>query len=560
MSNANLISFGGLFVLMGFGWLLSANRRNVNWRAIGWGVGIQLVIALFVFAVPLPEPIVCVFLAGLAITALGGVLSAFGLRLDRWVVVLGLAIELAAAVLVSYTLDGGAGWLFARLFALCVLAGLAWLGAGLWRGSRPRAVVVALAAQIVFGLLIWAVPHAARTLEQTTARALTWSRSAPQVFLWLNDRVVAGLDAAMAGQRFLFGPLADPGKTGGFVLATQALPVIIFFAALMALLYHWRVMPLVIRGFAWVFTRLMRISGAESLCVASNIFVGVESATAVRPYLSRMTRSELCTILTAGMATVASSTLGLYVLLLGKVFPTIAGHLISASLLSAPAAIVMSKLLMPEDGVPLTMGRRARLSVESASGGIEAVINGSMAGVKLVVGVCALLIAFLGLIAVANLFIKWSVLATFPAPPGPEVAAALETPIERLLGVVMAPFALVMGVPLDDALVAGRLLGQRLIATEVPAYIQLGGLMEAKAFASPRTPVVMAYALCGFAHVASLAIFVGGIAALVPERRRDLAEVGPRALLAATLACLMTGAVAGTFYQAGVTVLQAAPK
>jgi CNT family concentrative nucleoside transporter len=281
----------------------------------------------------------------------------------------------------------------------------------------------------------------------------------------------------------------------------------------------------------------MRISGAESLCAASNIFVGIESATAVRPYLKDMTRSEFCTILTVGMATVASSTLAVYVGFLHGTFPGIAGHLISASIMSAPAAIVMSKIICPEDGQPVTLGRRVRPVVERESGAVEAIVAGAMAGVKLVVGIVALLIAFLGFIGVIDLLLEWA---------GGLFGADLS--LQLLLGYVFRPLAAVIGVPWDDGQLAGEMLGQRMIATEIPAYDRLASVMKANEFVHPRSAVVTAYALCGFAHVASLAIFVGGIAALVPQRRKDLAAVGIRALVAATLACLMTGAVAGTFY------------
>jgi CNT family concentrative nucleoside transporter len=460
-----------MFVLMGFAWVLSTNRRRLSLRVVAWGNVIQLSFGCLVFGTPL----------------------------GPWMAV---------------------GFI---VIALCLLGLL---------------LVLALARERVnghpFGL-------AAMLLAAAGFGGLTVG-GASGFFLWLNDRIVALLEAAKEGQRFLFGPLADEGASG-FILALQALPVIIFFAAVMALLYHWRIMPLIVRGFGWVFSRLMSVSGAESLCVASNIFVGIESATAVRPYLARMTRSEFCTILTAGMATVASSTLGVYVLFLRNEFPTIAGHLISASLLSAPAAIVMSKILVPEDGTPLTLGKSVRPMVEPASNSIEALINGAMAGVRLVVGICALLIAFLGIIAVADLLLEWCGL------PG----------LRELLGMVMAVFALVIGVVPADALTAGELLGERLIATEIPAYLALARWMTAGHFEDPRSAVILAYALCGFAHVASMAIFVGGIAALVPERRRDLAAVGPRALLAATLACLMTGAVAGVFFSGTAAVLNAAP-
>jgi len=362
------------------------------------------------------------------------------------------------------------------------------------------------------------------------------------------------LDAASAGQEFLFGPLAVPEgeeTSLGFILAIQGLPLIIFFAALMGLLYYWRVMPLIIRGFAWFFSRVMRISGAESLCAASNIFVGIESATAVRPYLARMTRSEFCVILTAGMATVASSVLGVYVSFLSEAFPEIAGHLISASIMSAPAAIVMAKILAPETEEPVTLGQDIQLEYQRDSGAVEAVINGATAGVKLVVGVCALLIAFLGLVALLNLVVGYA---------GDQISSWLgrdwDWSIEKGLGYLFSPFAYVMGVPSDDVLKVGEMLGDRLIKTELPTYQKLSEMISSGEIRHIRSVVVASYALCGFAHVASLAIFVGGITSLVPERRRDIAQVSWRALLAATLACLMTGAVAGVFYRSGAVVLQ----
>jgi concentrative nucleoside transporter, CNT family len=411
----NAVSFLGLFVLMGFAWLFSANRWRMNWRAIAWGTGMML----------------------------------------------------------------------------------------------------------MFGALVFCAPGSTK------------------VFGWANDAVNLVLGAATAGQTFVFGDLANKEKVG-FVLATQAFPIIIFVSALMSLLYYWRIMPLVIRGFAFVFTKLMRISGAESLCTSAQIFAGIESNTTILPYLSKMTRSEFCTVLTAGMATVATSTLGLYVGMLGNVFHTIAGHLISASILGAPASIVMSKIIYPEDGVPMTLGTHVAPPPDESSGPFDAIINGAMAGVKMVVGIVALLIAFLGIIALINLVLTGCGL----------------WPLERIMGAVMQPFAMAMGVPPADAGPCGQLLGERLVMTEVPAYQHLAQLMAAHKFSDPRTAVITAYALCGFAHVASLAIFVGGTAALVPSRRADIVAVGPRALLAATLACFMMGAVAGVFFTGGGTVLQ----
>ena len=368
----------------------------------------------------------------------------------------------------------------------------------------------------------------------------------------VGSAVDSFFDAAMRGTRFVFGYLAERAETEDtFILGLQALPAVIFFSALMSLLYYWRVMPMLIRAFAWVFTRLMRISGAESLCVAANIFVGVESATAVRPHLAKMTRSELTTILASGMATVAATTLFIYVGFLRESFPMIAAHLISASFLSAPAAIVLSKILVPETGQPETLGKHIELHYEKQSGAIEAIITGAMAGVKLLVGIVALLIAFLGIVGVINLIFGgagWHI--------GQWSGTDLQLSLEGGMAYIMQPFAILIGVPPEDSMLAGELLGQRTIVSEIPAYVGLKTAMETGAIQNPRTAVIIAYSLCGFAHVASMAIFVGGISALVPERRKDLAAVGPRALLAATLACLMTGAVAGAFYQGGLTILQ----
>jgi len=418
---------------------------------------------------------------------------------------------------------------------------VAWLFSANPRVVNWRAIACGILLQLVLGALVFWLPGSTRA------------------FLWLNDLVLRLLSAATAGQRFVFGVLAlPPGATGaqgekslGFILAVQALPIIVFVAALMGLLYYCGIMQRVVRAFAWVFSRLMRVSGAESLVTASNIFVGIESATAVRPYLAAMTPSEFCTLLTAGMATVAASTMGMYVLFLSQRFPTIAGHLISASLMSAPAAIVMSKVLVPESGEPATLGHEVRVAYERETSAFEAIINGAMAGARMVLGIVALLIAFLGLVALADL-----VLEQLGAHAGAWLGITGKWSLAGFFGYAFAPLAAMTGIAHGDLLVAGQLFGERLVATEVPAYLRLAELMAGGVFTHPRSPVVIAYVLCGFAHVASMAIFVGGTAALVPERRADLARVGPRALLAASLACLQTGAVAGTFFHDPAIILR----
>lgn len=422
---------------------------------------------------------------------------------------------------------------FAGLFVLMFIA---WIFSTQRRRLNVRAVVWGTVLQLGFGALVFLVPAGSR------------------VFLLASDGVVKLLGVAMEGARFCFGPLATPpGEPGslGFILIFQGLATIIFFASLMQILYYLRVMPFLIKLFARVFTRLMRTSGAESLCTASNIFVGIESATTVLPYLERMTRSEICTILTAGLATIASSVLGLYVLLLHREFPPIAGHLMSASLLSAPAALVMSKLLLPETEEPETLGRVVPPHYERETNLIEAAIRGATAGGRLMLGVVVMLMAFLGLVALINLgldglsgvLLRWT---------GWQVSLRLE----NLLAYLFYPLALVIGVPPSDAFEVARLLGMRAIMTEVPAYQELARLIASGALHEGRSAVLASYALCGFAHVASIAIFVGGIAALVPSQTQTLARVAFRALAAATLACLMTAAVAGTFYGHGALLFR----
>ena len=421
-----------------------------------------------------------------------------------------------------------------NLISFCSLFVLIFIGWALSDNRRLfniRAVAWGVGLQLLFGAFIFFVPAGA------------------QVFLWLNDAVTKLLDAAQAGIKFCFGPLAaGPGQPGsiGFILAFQALPTIIFFATLMDVLYYLKVMQYVVQGFTWLFTRLMRISGAESLCTASNIFVGIEASVIVRPYLGTMTRSELGLVLTSGLATVASSTLGLYVMLLHQTFPTIAGHLMSASLLGAPAAIVMSKLLLPETGEPETLGRMVPPHYEKPASLIEAAINGANAGGRLVMGVIVLLLAFLGLVELVNLGLDG-----VSALLAKVWHVQFNLRLEHVLGYVFYPFALLIGVPPGDAYEVGRLLGMRLILTEVPAYQELSRLIATGGLHYGRSAVLASYGLCGFAHIASVAIFVGGTAALAPNQTRNLAAVAFRALLAATLACLMIAAVAGTFYGHG---------
>ncbi len=407
---------------------------------------------------------------------------------------------------------------------LVVFAGIAWLLSSNRSKVAWRTMAWAVALQLLIGLIIFRLPVSQRIL------------------LWVNDAVVVLLNASKSGSVFLFGPLAaSPGESGsiGFILVFQVLPVVIFFAAFTSMLYHLRVMQIFVRLFARLFHRTMKISGAESLSSAANIFVGVESALVVRPYLEKMTRSELMLILTTGMGTVASSTLGVYVAFLTGVFPQIAGHLISASVLAIPASVVAAKLLIPETETPETLAAVPPEDESSRSKNlISAIIEGAMDGLRLAAGISALLIAILGVVALIDKILSAASSWFGMSEPLSSV---------RVLSWFFYPFAFLLGLQSSDVPVAARLLGERVILTEVFSYNHLAQLISSGQITDPRTVVILSYALCGFAHVAAVAIFVGGTAALAPSRRDDLASLGLRALLAATLATLMTGCVAGIF-------------
>ncbi len=414
-----------------------------------------------------------------------------------------------------------------------VLMGIAWIFSTNKRNVNVRLVFFGIAIQFLTAFFIFVVPAGSK------------------FFLFLNDIVIQILNSATAGSQFVFGRLAlGPGQVNaagetslGFILAFQAFPTIIFFSALISILYFYNIMPLLIRGLAYVFTRLMGISGAESLVASSNIFVGIESALTVKPHLDDMTPSEFCTVLSVGMATVASNVLALYVLFLKSQFPFIAGHLISASLLSAPAALIMSKLILPEDDSPKTLGMHVKPSYQKDKNLFEAIINGANSGFQMIIGIVALLIAILGLVSLVDLFLG------FLANQINGIwGLHLDFTLKNLVGYLFYPLTLIIGIPLKDATVISRIIGERLIVTEVVAYQDFAVALSQNLIHSTRSMVVTSYALCGFAHLASMAIFVGGVSALAPKRTTIITQVALRALIAATLACLMTAAVAGVFF------------
>ena len=417
------------------------------------------------------------------------------------------------------------------LLGLFVLGGLAWVVGGLRRPVAWRTVIGSGLVMLALGTIVFLLPPTRLLL------------------LSLNNLVVALLGAAREGAEFIFGPLAlNPGESTaagepsvGFIFAAQVLPAVIFFAALMAAFYHLGLIQPVIRLFGRFFKNTLRLSGAEALAGSANIFGGIESATTILPYLPGMTRSELLMLLTCGMSTVASTTLALYVFFLSDAFPQIAGHLISASIMSIPAAVLVSKLILPETGQPETLGTLPAMAESKRHGNTMAALSaGSWDGLKLAAGIATLLITVLELVGVMNL-----VLAHLASPLAGWLGEPLS--VELILGWLFTPLVWLLGLAGADLQQASQLLGQRIILTEVVSYQQLGQLASAQEV-SPRTLLVLSYALCGFSHLASMGIFVGGISALVPSRRNDLAALAFPALAGSTLATLMTGALAGLFY------------
>ena len=332
-----------------------------------------------------------------------------------------------------------------------------------------------------------------------------------------------------SGSEFIFGSLMD-GKKHGFIFFTMVLPTIIFTSSLMSVLYHLGVMQFVIKLFAKAMVVVMGVSGAESLAAAANIFAGqTEAPLVVKPFISKMTRSELLALMTGGMATVAGGVLAAYV-----GFGIDAAHLLSASVMSAPAALVCAKLMVPETENPTTKGD-VKMKIEKTTVNIvDAAAAGAGDGLKLAINVGAMLLSFIALIALFNGLLSWV----------GGIFNYSELSLELITGYLFSPIAFIMGVPWSDAQVVGSLLGKKLILNEFVAYLDLKNQMTNL---SERSVIISTYALCGFANFSSIAIQVGGIGVLAPERRKDLAMLGIKSLIAGTLACLMTACIAGIF-------------
>lgn len=438
------ISLIGIPIQIGICYALSTDRKKVDWKLVGWGIGLQLIFALLILK-----------------TSAGAVLFNY--------------LNDAVVKLLSFTKDG-ASFVFGGLINFTVPVSIV-------DGTLPPA-----AAEQLSGMKM--VAH-----------------------------------------------------TGAF-FAFQVLPTIIFFSAFMAILYHTGIMQRLVYFVAVIMQKTMKTSGAESLSAAANIFVGqTEAPLVIKPFIERMTFSELACIMSGGMATVAGGVMASYVGMLSGNFPEIAGHLIAASVMSAPAALVFAKILVPETETPETSGSIELRIVKVDQNVIDAAARGCSEGMSLAINVAAMLIGFLALIAMGNYV--WGVFANF-------VGLTKYATLDSLFGLIASPFAWLLGVPTQDLEIAGILLGKKTVLNEFVAYADLGTILQGKFMLdgkvveiTQRTKIIMSYALCGFANLGSIGIQLGGIGGIAPERRGDLAKLGIRALIAGTFASFLTANIAG---------------
>ena len=423
----------------------------------------------------------------------------------------------------------GLGRIGFGLFGLAVLIGITWLFSNNKRAVDWKLVATGITLQIAFAALVILVP------------------GGRDVFDALGKGFVKVLSFVNEGSGFIFGSLMDT-KNYGFIFAFQVLPTIIFFSALMGVMYHLNVMQGIVRVMAWSITKVMRVSGAETTSVCASVFIGqTEAPLTVRPYIAKMTQSELLTMMIGGMAHIAGGVLAAYVGMLGGGDPAqqafYAKHLLAASIMAAPATLVVAKLLIPETGTPLTRGT-VKMEVEKTSSNIiDAAAAGAGDGLKLALNIGAMLLAFIALIALLNAPLTWIGDVT-----GLAAAIGKPTNLSTIFGYVLAPIAWVIGTPWADATTVGSLIGQKVVINEFVAYTELSQIVNgqiAGVSLSEEGRLIATYALCGFANFSSIAIQIGGIGGLAPERRHDLAKFGLRAVLGGTIATFMTATIAG---------------
>jgi len=394
-----------------------------------------------------------------------------------------------------------------------VLIGIAWIFSKNKKEINYKTVIMGTLIQIIFAFLVLKFPPGRRFFEI------------------MNDVIIKVISFTDEGAKFIFGNLIN-NQSLGYIFAFQVLPTIIFFSSLMSVLYYLGIMQKIVLFFAKIMAKFMGTSGAESLSASANIFVGqTEAPLVVRPYVAEMTQSELMAVMTGGMATIAGGVMAAYVGMLKDYLPTIAGHLLAASIMSAPAALVMAKIIIPETEEPKTRGI-VKLNVEITDANlIDAAANGATTGLTLALNVAACLIAFMSLLALANYLTGF-------------IHNGLT--LEKIMGWIFYPLAWIMGTPSADVSKVAEWMGQKTILNEFVAYFNMANfLKDNPGVISERAVIISSYALCGFSNFLSIAIQIGGIGGIAPNRRHDLAKLGLYAVLAGSLACFMTAAIAG---------------
>jgi CNT family concentrative nucleoside transporter len=402
---------------------------------------------------------------------------------------------------------------------LLIFAGLAWLLSENREKAKVKIALIGIIIQLLVGLILLKLPFFR------------------EFFLLLNRLVLSLEEATTAGTSFVFGylgggdlPFKEEFPGASFILAFRGLPLVLLMSALSALLFYWKILPLVVRAFSWTLQKTMKLGGTEGLGVSVNIFVGmIEAPLFIRPYLHKMTRSEIFTLMTCGMATIAGTVMVLYASILGNTIPDVMGHILTASIISVPAAITISKLMVPETEA-LTSGE---LTVpEKAASSMDAVTKGTMQGIELLINIIAMLVVLVALVYLTNLILGLL----------PQIGAKPIT-LQRLMGYIMAPVVWLMGVPWQEATTAGALMGTKTVLNELLAYLEMAQLERGAL--SPRSLLIMTYAMCGFANPGSLGIMIGGMGTMAPGRREEIVALGLRSIIAGTLATCMTGAVVG---------------
>ena len=402
---------------------------------------------------------------------------------------------------------------------LIVFIALSWTVSENRSAVRAKTIFTGVIAQIILAVFLLKVPFFRH------------------LFMALNNAVMGLVQACRAGTSMVFGylgggplPFSETSPGASYILAFQALPLLILMSAISSLLFYWKILPALVRVFSWALKKSFGLGGAEGVGVSANIFVGmVESPLFIRPYFPELTRSELFSLMTTGMATIAGTVMVLYATLLKDTIPDVLGHILVASIISAPAAITVAKIMIPETR-PVTSGDAT--PPETASSSMDAVTQGTMQGVELFINIVAMLVVLVALVYIVDLF-----LGLLPHFQGEAFT------LKRFLGWIMAPVAWLMGIPWQETHTAGSLMGTKTMLNEFLAYMELGNLPQDAL--SQNSRLILTYAMCGFANPGSLGIMIGGMGTMAPDRRSEIASLGLRAILAGTIATCMTGAVVG---------------